>query len=81
MRPVSCPSCLYSAQSHLEGCPYGNYRAFSKTVPASKIVDAIIADLSDRCGLRQEWEQIDEDIKKQIRQMWIDIVCNCGESS
>lgn len=78
-RPVSCPGCTYSGQPHLEGCPRGSSAIFSKTVPASKIVDAIIKDLSDRRGLRHEWEQIDDDIKKQIRDTWIQIVSNCGE--
>ena len=39
-----------------------------------KIVDAIIADLTDRKGLRQEWEAIDEDIKAEIRLKWIELV-------
>lgn len=36
-----------------------------------KIVDAILEDLTDRRGLRQEWEQIDDDIKDEIRETWI----------
>ena len=39
-----------------------------------RIVDAIIADLSDRRGLRQEWDQIDLDIKQEIHSTWVDIV-------
>lgn len=38
------------------------------------IVDAIIIDLSDRRGLRHEWEQIDEDIQKEIRDKWINLI-------
>lgn len=41
---------------------------------AKEIVNAIIADLTDRRGLRQEWEQIDSDIQEDIRQEWIEIV-------
>lgn len=37
-------------------------------------VDEIIKDLSDRRGLRHEWDQIDDDIKKEIRDKWIKIV-------
>jgi hypothetical protein len=38
---------------------------------AEVIVDAIIADLSDRRGLRQEWEGCDEEIQAEIRSEWI----------
>lgn len=34
------------------------------------IVTAIIRDLSDRRGLRHEWEQIDDDVRKQIVLAW-----------
>jgi hypothetical protein len=37
-------------------------------------VDKIIRDLSDRRGLRQEWEQINDDIKDEIRERWTDLV-------
>lgn len=33
-------------------------------------VDRIIADLSDRRGLRGEWDQIDADIQTEIRDNW-----------
>lgn len=36
----------------------------------SLVVDAIIADLTDRRGLRQEWEMIDEDVKTDIIEVW-----------
>jgi hypothetical protein len=39
-----------------------------------RIVDAIIADFTDRRGLRQEWEQIDDDIQAEIRATWIALV-------
>lgn len=79
MRPVSCPGCTYSGHPHLEDCDKAAYRVFTTLVPASKIVDAIIRDLSDRRGLGQEWDQIDDDIKAQIREEWIQIMENCGE--
>ena len=41
---------------------------------AKNIVDKIIRDLSDRRGLRQEWEQIDLDIQEEIKETWIGIV-------
>ena len=39
-----------------------------------KIVSAIVEDLSDRRGLRQEWEQIDEEIQAEIKQTWAGII-------
>jgi hypothetical protein len=39
-----------------------------------EIVFAILFDFTDRRGLRQEWEQIDDDIKEEMIQTWIDIV-------
>lgn len=41
---------------------------------AKKIVEEIIGDLTDRRGLRQEWEQIDTDIQESIKQAWVDII-------
>lgn len=39
-----------------------------------RIVEAIIYDLSDRRGLKGEWNMIDADIKRQIREAWRRIV-------
>jgi len=41
---------------------------------AKRIVDGIIEDLSDRRGLRQEWDQIDEEIQEEIKEEWLRIV-------
>lgn len=41
---------------------------------AEKIVEAIMKDFTDRRGLRQEWEQIDEDIQNEIKGTWIELV-------
>lgn len=38
-----------------------------------KIYD-LINDISDRRGLRQEWEQIDGDIQDEIIDKWLDII-------
>lgn len=38
------------------------------------IVEAIVADLSDRRGLRHEWQAIDDDIREEIKATWIGIV-------
>ena len=41
---------------------------------AEKAVSRIIDDLTDRRGLRQEWEQIDDEIQDEIRETWRDLV-------
>jgi len=41
---------------------------------AELIVDALIIDLCGRSGLENEWDAIDEDIKKEIRLEWKGIV-------
>jgi hypothetical protein len=41
---------------------------------AHDAVDAIIADLSDRRGLKWEWNRIDEDIRSKIREEWARLV-------
>lgn len=41
---------------------------------AQQIVKDIIEDLSDRRGLRHEWEQIDDDVKVDIVSTWEAIV-------
>lgn len=43
-------------------------------VNAERIVNRIIADLRSRGGLRQEWDQIDEEIQNSIRIKWAAIV-------
>jgi len=39
-----------------------------------KIVFSIMSDFTDRRGLRQEWEQIDDEIQNEIIETWINIV-------
>ena len=36
---------------------------------ARKIVDRIITDLSDRRGLRHEWDQIDDDTREGLKKV------------
>jgi hypothetical protein len=38
------------------------------------IVDEIVADLCGRRGLRQEWEEIDEETQKEIKLTWRKII-------
>lgn len=41
---------------------------------AEAIVFDIVSDLTDRRGLRQEWDNIDDDIQEEIIQKWVNIV-------
>lgn len=41
---------------------------------AKKILFEIVADFTDRRGLRQEWEQIDDDIQEEILETWLQII-------
>lgn len=41
---------------------------------AERIVKAIEADFTDRRGLRQEWEQIDQETQMEIRETWVKLV-------
>lgn len=43
---------------------------------AENIVKGIISDLTDRRGLRQEWDGIDDEIKAEIIQKWESIAEN-----
>jgi hypothetical protein len=45
-----------------------------RTRVSGSIVGRIVADLTDRRGLRQEWESIDEDVRQEIMETWGDIV-------
>lgn len=45
-----------------------------RTAAANRIVYRIIDDLADRRGLRQEWDNIDEEIQAEIRETWMTIV-------
>lgn len=46
-------------------------RSFLADGRAETIVDAIIADLSGRKGLGDEWDVIDDEIRAEIRAEWI----------
>lgn len=36
--------------------------------------DRIIRDLSNRRGLRQAWEDIDEEVREEIREEWAKLI-------
>lgn len=46
----------------------------NKEEQAEKIVENIVSDLTDRRGLKQEWWMIDEDIQKEIKETWKEII-------
>jgi hypothetical protein len=41
---------------------------------ARKIMRGILADITDRRGWRQEWDEFDDDIKREIRRVWLKII-------
>ena len=47
----------------------------NKGYKEQKILFGIIHDFTDRRGLRQEWDQIDEEIQEEILQTWYGIIC------
>lgn len=40
---------------------------------ATTVVNNIVEDLLDRSGLGDEWENIDDDIKEEIKKEWVKI--------
>ena len=41
---------------------------------ANEIEVAILADLTDRKGLRQAWEEIDKETQAEIEEEWIELI-------
>ena len=39
-----------------------------------KIIQALIDDITDRSGLGDEWGELDDDIKEEIKQAWTTII-------
>lgn len=47
----------------------------SKLKPlAKRIRDAILADVTDRRGWRQEWDQFGPDIQKEVKRAWLQLI-------
>ncbi len=44
------------------------------TILSKQIVNDILDDLSDRSGLSDEWDNIDEEIQEEIIATWVNIV-------
>lgn len=63
--PAECDALIAAISRALGRPPGGN---------AARIVNAIVADLSDRRGLRHEWDGIDDDIRAEIVAKWTRIV-------
>ncbi len=53
---------------------YDHVLGRKKETGSTAIVYELISDLSDRRGLRQQWEEIDGDIQDELIDKWIDIV-------
>lgn len=43
---------------------------------SQEIVDAIVFDFTDRRGLRQQWEGIDDEIQQEIKDAWKEKIIN-----
>jgi hypothetical protein len=41
---------------------------------AARIREALEEDFTDRRGLKQEWERIDDEVKAEIRRRWEEII-------
>lgn len=37
-------------------------------------VDKIIKDIQGRSGIGNEWDEIDDEIREQIREEWVEII-------
>jgi len=57
------------------------HRNVGETPPERTPVEKIIWDLSDRRGLRHEWEQIDEDLQAEISEEWAGIIAEESDPS
>jgi hypothetical protein len=44
------------------------------TTTAERIRDAILDDVTDRRGWRQEWEGFDDDVQEEVKQSWLDTI-------
>ena len=40
----------------------------------NEIIEEIIEDISDRRGLKNEWNGIDKDIQDEIKEVWFNII-------
>ena len=65
LTPPECDALIAAIGRALGRPPGGN---------AARIVNAIVADLSVRRGLRGEWQGIDDDIRAEIVAEWTRIV-------
>lgn len=70
VRPIEQPT---TKQKIMNQMLFDEYR---KRRVAEYSVDDIVKDFTDRRGLRQEWEQIDDDIQKEITDAWKEAIVN-----
>lgn len=48
---------------------------------ASAAVLAIVADLTNRRGLRQEWDEIDDEVREEILEKWKQAIVTAARAS
>jgi hypothetical protein len=75
-----CPDCEHPFDSwtHMY---YGWKLEGRKVTKSQAIVFSILADFTDRRGLRQEWEEIDFDMQEEIIGTWVEIADKPKEAS
>lgn len=64
---------LNSESKHYESY-YNHVLNKQKAIGTIAKVYDLITDISDRRGLRQEWEQIDGDIQDEVIDKWVKIL-------
>lgn len=52
------------------------YNADEKLTKSEQIAINIMEDISDRRGLGNEWDQIDDSIKEEIINGWVEMIDN-----
>lgn len=45
-----------------------------RTTLAEEIRDAILDDVTDRRGWRQEWDEFDDDVQEEIKDVWLIVI-------
>lgn len=54
---------------------YFHYILNHKPMPNDKaLLFALIRDMTDRRGLRHEWDKIDDDVREELLNTWLSII-------
>jgi hypothetical protein len=50
------------------------YKPRASMPRAKRLLFGILADVTDRRGWRQEWDQMDDDIREEILETWLKLI-------